>query len=163
MEDAKLLQQAQTVYETICKSFDNKDWKYERHDEDLTIVSGAQGEDLPMRMIIRVNPDAQVVSLYSPMPFNIAEEKRIDAAIAVCVANYGLINGSFDYDLNDGEIRFRLVTSFRESTLSEELFMYMVLVTAKTVDDYNDKFLMVSKGMMSIQQFIEWERQRKNG
>ena len=74
-----------------------------------------------------------------------------------------MINGSFDYDLNDGEIRFRLVTSFRESTLSEELFMYMVLVTAKTVDDYNDKFLMVSKGMMSIQQFIEWERQRKNG
>lgn len=150
MEDAKLLQQAQTVYETICKSLDNRDWKYERHNEDLTIVSWAQGEDFSMCMIIRVNPDAQVVLLYAPMPFNIAEEKRIDAAIAVCVANYGLINRSFDYDLNDGEIRFRLVTSFRESTLSEELFMYMVLVTAKTVDDYNDKFLMVSKGMMSI-------------
>lgn len=163
MEKEKLLQQAQTVYETICKSLDSKDWKYERHDDNLTIVSGAQGEDLPMRMIIVVNPDAQVVSLFSPMPFNISEEKRVDAAIAVCVANYGLINGSFDYDLNDGEIRFRLVTSFRESTLSEELFMYMVLVTAKTVDDYNDKFLMVSKGMMSIKQFMEWENQRKNG
>lgn len=163
MEETKLLQQARSVYETICKSLDNRDWKYERHDDDLTILSEAQGEDLPVSMIIRVDPNAQVVSLYSPMPFNIAEEKRIDAAIAVCVANYGLINGSFDYDLNDGEIRFRLVTSFRESMLSEELFMYMVLVAAATVDDYNDKFLMVSKGIMSIQSFIEWEQQRKNG
>ena len=83
--------------------------------------------------------------------------------MAVCVANYGLVNGTFDYDLSDGEIRFRIVSSFRESILSEELFNYMVLVAASTIDDYNDKFLMVSKGMLTIQQFIEWENGRKNG
>ena len=80
--------------------------------------------------------------------------------MAVCVANYGLINGSFDYDLSDGEIRFRLVSSYRESILSEALFNYMIVVSAGTVDDYNDKFLMVSNGMMSAEDFIKWENER---
>ena len=162
MADEKVLKQAQMVYETICKTLDNRDWKYTRHDEDLTITCGARGEDLPMDIVIIVNPRAQVVSVISPMPFKIAEDKRVDGALAVCVANYGLINGSFDYDLSDGEIRFRLVSSFRESILSEELFNYMIMVSASTVDDYNDKFLMVSKGMLTVQQFVEWEQNRRN-
>lgn len=163
MTDEKNMKQAQTVYETICKTLESRDWNFTRHDEDLTITCGARGEDLPMDIILVVNPRAQVVSLFSPMPFKIAEEKRVDAALAVCIANYGLVNGSFDYDLSDGEIRFRLTSSYRESILSEELFNYMIVVAAGTVDDYNDKFLMISKGMFSIEQFVEWEHNRRNG
>ncbi len=163
MSDEKIMKHAQSVYETICKTLESRDWNFTRHDENLTITCGARGEDLPMDIIIIVNPNAQVVSVYSPMPFKIAEEKRVEAALAVCVANFGLVNGTFDYDFSEGEIRFRIVSSFRESILSEELFNYMVIIAASTVDDYNDKFLMVSKGMMSIQQFIEWENSRRNG
>lgn len=162
MDDEKVLKQAKTVYETICSMLDKNEWKYKRHDEDLVIQCGATGEDLPMDIIIVVNARAQVVSLISPMPFRIAQDKRVDGALAVCAANYGLVNGTFDYNLADGDIRFRMVSSFRESILSEELFLYMIMVSAKTIDDYNDKFLMISKGMWTIQQFIEWENSRKN-
>lgn len=157
MDEAKALKQAQSVYETICKTLDNRQWKYQRHDEDLVISCGARGEDLPMDILLIVNPKAQVVSLISPMPFKISEDKRVDGALAVCVANHGLINGSFDYNLGDGQIRFRLVSSYRESILSEELFNYMIMVSAGTIDQYNDRFLMIAKGAMTIQQFIEAE------
>jgi hypothetical protein len=70
-----------------------------------------------------------------------------------------LKDGSFDYDINDGEIRFRLTSSYRESILSKELFVYMIGVSIGTIDQYNDKFFMLSKGVMSIQQFIEQENQ----
>lgn len=162
MSDEKVMKQAKAVYETICKALDARSWNYKRFDEDMTISCGARGEDLPMDILIVVNPRAQVVSVISPMPYKIAEEKRVDGALAVCIANYGLVNGSFDYDLSDGEIRFRMVSSFRESILSEELFDYMIMVTATTVDDYNDKFLMISKGMFTIEQFVEWENKRRN-
>ena len=33
-------------------------------------------------------------------------------------------------------------------------------VFACTVGAYNDKFLMASKGMLSVQQFAEWEKKR---
>lgn len=163
MTEEKLMKQAQSVYETLCKSLENRDWHFTRHDDTLSITCGARGEDLAMDFIIIVNPRAQVVSLISPMPYKIAENKRVDAALAVCVANNGLINGSFDYDLSDGEIRFRIVSSYRESILGEELFNYMLVVAGGTIDDYNDKFLMISNGMFTVAQFIEWENNRKNG
>ena len=150
------VQTAQMVYETLCNSLTNRDWNFTRHDEDLVITCGARGEDLPVEIIIAVNDKAKVVSLYSPMPFNVNEDKRVDMAVAICMANYKLVNGSFDYDITDGKISFRLVSSFRESVLGEELFNYMLLVSASTVDEYNDKFMMISNGMMSMEQFIEW-------
>lgn len=158
--DEKNLKQAQSVYETVCRALDNRQWKYQRHDEDLTVTCGARGEDLPMDLVIRVHSRAQVVSVISPLPFRIAEDKRAEGAMTVAIANYGFINGTFDYDIRDGEIRFRIVSSYRESILGEELINYMVTIAAGTVDEYNDKFLMVSKGMLDVQQFAEWEEKK---
>lgn len=108
-----------------------------------------------IEFIIRVNPRNELVSFFSKLPFNVEEDKRIDVALAICAVNYWLADGSFDYDLSDGSILFRLTSSYKESTLGEALFEYMVVVSAATVDNYNDKFFMMSKGMMTYQQFIE--------
>ena len=162
MADEKIMKHAQTVYETICSMLTKKDWKFTRHDEDLVITCGARGEDLPMEFVIIVNPKAQVVSMYSNMPYSIGKEKRVEAAVAVHIANHGLINGTFAYDIGAGSIRFRIVSSFRGSILSEELFEYMILVAASTIDQYNDKFLMISNGMLNVQQFAEWDSNRGN-
>lgn len=157
MSEELNMKQAQNVYETVCAALDSRGWKYTRHDDKLAITCGVRGEDLPMDLVIIVNPKAQVVSVISQMPFNIPEDKRAEMAMAVCVANNGLINGTFDFDVLKGVIRFRVVSSYRESILGEELFNYMVSIAAGTVDQYNDKFLMVSKGMMTIQRLIESE------
>ena len=127
MEEERVMKQAKSVYETICKSLENNGWNYTREEEDLVIRCGIRGDDLPMDIVIIVNPKAQVVSLFSPMPYKIKEDKRVEAALAVCVANNGLVNGAFDYDLSDGSIHFRVVSSFRESILGEELFNYMIV------------------------------------
>lgn len=148
---------AKEVYNTLIKMLDNRDWHYEKHEEDLLITSGVKGEDLPIEFIMVVKPQQQVVQFLSRLPFNMPEDKRVEGALAICVANYGLVDGSFDYDINDGEIRYRLTSSYRESTLSEDVFEYMIMVAATTVDEYNDKFFMIAKDMMTIQQFIEKE------
>ena len=162
MEEERVMKQAKSVYETICKSLENNGWNYTREEEDLVIRCGIRGDDLPMDIVIIVNPKAQVVSLFSPMPYKIKEDKRVEAALAVCVANNGLVNGAFDYDLSDGSIHFRVVSSFCESILGEELFNYMIMIAAGTVDIYNDKFLMISNGMMNFQQFLEWDQKRRD-
>ncbi len=151
------MKKAKEVFNTMIKKLDSIGWKYEKHEEKLLIKSGVKGDDLPVEFIVVVNPRNEVVQFLSAMPFNMPEDKRVDGAIAVCVANYGLVDGSFDYDLSDGEIRFRLTSSYRESILSGDLFEYMIMVAASTVDQYNDKFFMISKGMLTIQQFIEQE------
>jgi hypothetical protein len=151
------MEKAKEIFDALVNMLDTRGWKYDKHEEDLLIKSGIKGDDLPIEFIVVVKPRNQVVQLLSRLPFQMPAEKRVEGAIAVCVANNGLVDGSFDYDMSDGDITFRLTSSYRESTLGADLFEYMIMVSAGTIDDYNDKFFMIAKDMMSIQQFIEKE------
>ena len=50
---------------------------------------------------------------------------------------------------------FRMSNSFIESRIGEELFAYLLMAACNVVDEYNDKFLMLGKGNLSLQQFLE--------
>jgi hypothetical protein len=151
------MKKAAEVYETLCSMLDGIGWSYEKVEEKLMIKSGVKGDDLPIDFVVMVRPRNEVVQLLSVMPFNMPEDKRIDGALAICAANFGLIDGSFDYDLSDGQIVFRLTSSYRESLLSEELFKYMVMVSAGTIDKYNDRLFMLAKDMITLEKFLELE------
>lgn len=146
---------ANRVYATLIHMLDTRDWKYEKMEDKKMVKATIQGDDLPIQFIMIVDEEKDVVQFFSSLPFRMAEDKRVDGAIAVCVANYGLCNGSFDYDLRDGEIRFRMTTSYKGGSVSEDLLEQMILVSASTIDNYNDKFFMLGKGKMTIQEFIE--------
>lgn len=157
MSDTKQMQ-AQRVYKSIINMLDERDWKYERHDEDLLIKSGIKGEDLPIEFILFVDADRELIRLLSKLPFSIPDDKKVDTAVAVCAANNCMINGCFDYDMDDGDITFRLVSSYKSgSVLSDDLLEYMILVSASTIDKYNDKFFMLAKGMLTAEQFLKQE------
>ena len=157
MAEEMNMQKAKQVFDTMIRMLDTRGWHYEKHEDDLLIKSGIRGDDLPIEFIVVVKPQQQIVQFLSRLPFSIPEDKRVDAALVVCVANYGLVDGSFDYNLSDGDITFRLNSSYRESTLGEDLFEYIIMCAAATVDNYNDKFFMLAKGMMTVQQFLEQE------
>ncbi len=159
MADEIKIEQAKKVYVNMCAALTVKGWNFKRFDDDLAISLSARGDDIPIDVVMQVNAKSQVVTLFSPIKFDIPEDKRLDLAVAVCISNYGLVNGSFDYDISDGDLRFRLTTSYIESSLGDELFNYMLLVSAGTVDKYNDKFLSLAKGLIDLEKFIELEKQ----
>lgn len=150
---------AKNTYYTLCTKLDQMGWKYEKFEENLVVKSGVRGDDLPIEFIIVVNSDTQIVRFMSKLPYNIPEDKRVDVAIAICAANNGLVDGNFDYDVLTGEIVFRLTANFRDSILGGDIFEYMVIVGSKIVDKYNDRLLMLSKGMLSIKQFLSEEQE----
>ena len=154
---AENMKKALEVYNTLCNMLDHKGWKYNKMEDELMIKSGVRGDDFPIDFYMRVNPRNEVVSFISLLPFTVAEDKRVDLAIAICAANYGLVDGSFDFDITDGSIMFRLTSSYKDSALGEDLFEYMLMVSASTIDEYNDKFFMITKGMLPLEQFIASE------
>lgn len=153
MEDERKQKLAQNVYSNICSMFEDMNFNHERDDEKLVIRSTVHGDDIPMDMVIIVNPDAQTVSFFSPMPFKVPDDKISEMAIAIAIANNGLRNGSFDFDISDGKIIFRMTACYIDSILGKELYRMMLIVSSNTIDRYNDKFLMLSNGMISLEQF----------
>lgn len=156
--DANKAARAQKTYNDLCTHLDSLGLKYTRHDDGKFITLTMHGDDLPIEMILSVREKPQVVSLFAPIRPKAPEDKRIDAAVAVNVANYGIVFGSFDYDISGGDIRWRAVLPYCNTDITKEQIEYLVLVSAHTVERYNDKFLMFNKGMMSLEQFIESEK-----
>lgn len=149
--------QAKRAYATVIAMMDNDNLKYSRDDENLRIELGFNTDDLDVNVKFMIDEERELVRIFSFLPFKFPEDKRIEGAVATCVANHGMVNGSFDYDFSDGEILFKLVNSYKGDCFSEEAARYMLSVVVSTVDNYNDRFFALAKGMMTLSDFVEKE------
>ena len=144
------------VYKAFQAHLDKNKFKYNAHDEDLVISLTVNGDDLPINTVIRViekRDVAQILCFCGKVP----EDKRIDLAAAVAVANYGMVNGCFDYDISDGELRFRVTHNYTDGVPSDEVIRYLLGIAFNTTDKYNDKLFMLGKGMITLEKFVEVE------
>ncbi len=149
--DAKAL----AVFDTVCRAIDDENLKYDTNKEDMVVYLSARGDDLPINVIFKVDTNRCVLTVHSPLGTKAEEDKRIEFAIAVNAANYALVNGSFDYDISDGIIVFRMAQPFFDGFISEKVVKYLLYCVFSTVDEYNDRFLMLAKGMIDLSKFIE--------
>ena len=152
--DEEKMARAKQALDTLCAALDAEDWNYQKDEEKLEMTCTVQGEDLPMEISVRMVPKQQIALLMSEMPFRVPEDKLVEMAVAVTIANDSLVDGSFDYDIRSGRIWFRLTSSFMDSQVSMEMFTYMVYCSCQTVDEFNDKFLMIAKGAMSANDLL---------
>lgn len=155
MADKKQLKNAKLVFDTLCETLDDRKWRYDKHLEDLCVTFSVSGDDIPMEFIVAIDAERDLVRLMSLLPFKFSEQKRVEGAIATCQANFRLADGSFDYNFKNGAVVFRMTSSFKDSLISKELFEYMVGCACYTVDEFNDQFLMIDKGMLSIEDFFK--------
>ena len=146
---------AKRAFETFCSMMDKREWNYEKDAENLRIETGARGDDLPISLKVAFDPDCALVLLYSPFAFNIPQEQMEQAALAICIINDNLIDGNFDLDVTNGRLCYRMSMSFRESLISEEAFDFFLGFAIHVTDEYNDKLLMLAKGMLTPGQLLE--------
>ena len=154
MADQMKLDAARSVYETLCGTLERAKVIFTRNDEALRVDYTYKGDDLLMPFMFIVDPDREFVSLISPMSPRVKEEKRLDMAVALSLLNYRLAFGCFDLDMNDGELRFRMVNCFRDTPLSDEVFAMMVQTGHAIVEKYNDKLYALATGIISLEQFV---------
>ncbi len=155
--DEKKLAEAKEVYKALCQFLDEDGWKYDKNEEDLVITSGASGEDLPIQFMVKVDAERGVIRTLSRMPLSVPEDKRLDMAIAVSIINNKLIEGCFEFNIANESIIFSMINCFAGATLGKGAFAHIIIRFCKTVDMYNDKLLMLAKGLVTLEQFIESE------
>lgn len=159
MAEDKQNENAVIAYTSLCQMLDEEGWTYDKHDDEMTIDLTVTGDDLPMSSTIEIDTERQTVIMMSPMPFKVPSDKRFDLAIAVSLANYGMVDGSFDYNFLEGDIAFRITSSFIDSMLGKDLFKYMTYTAFSTIDKYNDKFLKIAATKMSVAEIIEFMKE----
>lgn len=153
MADVKV-ERAQRTFATLCRALTDMGLPFNKDEAQLIIECNARGEDLPMKIRVRVDPERQITTLISYIPFTVPQDKRFEMAIAISLVNNSLADGSFDYNIGEGDIFFRMTSSFIDSEVGDDVFKYMIACSFGTIDEYNDKFLMLNKGLIGIDYFM---------
>ena len=149
--DAKAL----AIYNTVCRALDSSDLKYHEDKENLIVFLTARGEDLPINVLFRVDTDRNVLTVHSLLDAEASDDKKVEFAVATNAANYALVNGAFDFDIDNGKVTYRMAQPCFDGGISEKIVTYMIYSVFSTVDEYNDRFLMLGKGVIDLAKFIE--------
>jgi hypothetical protein len=93
------------------------------------------------RFTILITEDLNHLEYIACCPFRVRKELRSSVAELIARANFGMLDGKFEIDMNDGEIRFHLVHALGDGELSVEMVERLYNSCVFTLDRYIPAFM----------------------
>ncbi len=147
--------QAQEFFDELCLKLGRLGYAVKRNDDTLRAWFDIIGEDVPMSFEMHVDMYGRVVVLNSPIPIFMRRTKESDVAVAACAVSNRLIDGSFGWISDESRVSFKMTAPYFESGISDELLRYMIKCSLNTVEAFNDRFLELNKGYISLKNFLK--------
>ncbi len=131
------------------KEFDCN-FNYIKEIDTFNLGLALQSKMKTVDVFIHVCDDEYVV--YGLLPIGAdASDKKMMASMSefICRVNYGLKNGCFELDMDDGEIKYRTYVDCEESIPSIEVVRNSILCLAAMVEKYSEGILDIVFGNVS--------------
>ena len=123
------------LYEQMAKFFQTDGWPCQA-DGESTLQTSCQGENGRWFCHASAREDPALFVMYSMFPVTIPEAKRMRVAEYLMRANYGLVIGNFELDLDGGELRFRTSLDIEDAAFASELLKPLVYTNVRMMDRY---------------------------
>jgi hypothetical protein len=91
----------------VCEALEVQDVMYKLGSEHRYVIFRLAGEHTTYDMLISANETTRIVVCYAAVANRVPAERRVALCELLARINYGLTLGSFDMDMNDGEVRCR--------------------------------------------------------
>jgi hypothetical protein len=121
------------------------DWSFEKKAEDI-IACGVNTDNSSYRMYIRAHEDRRVLLVYVVLPSKIPAHQRESIAEYIARANYGLWIGNLEFDMNDGEVRYKTSIDVDGGELTARMVSSLFSYAIHTMDKYFPGFMAVCYG-----------------
>lgn len=156
MTNSDGMQTALDNFSKLCAVLDDNKIKYEKNQDELSVHFLVKGKELPVEILIKFNPQLELLTLYSPLPFTVKEDNRKSAAVGVARVNFGMPDGNFDFNYSTGKIVFRMTAGIANSILGKDAFEYVLFTAIQTAEEYGGKLLTVCEKNMSVDQICNF-------
>lgn len=100
------------------------------------------------------NEESQLL-FYAYCPESVPEDRRLAMSEFLTRANYGLVLGNFEMDMNDGEVRFKTSIDVEGTTLTPELIKPIIYANVLTADEYLPGIFAVMRGEKTPAEALE--------
>ena len=144
------------IVDAIRKWLDDDDWHYEYNAEKHLFKMGIslKSKIKSGRIFIDVKKDSYVVYLYAPIGGD--KENLAELTKYLTMANYGLLNGNFELDVRDGEVRYKTyVNCDGLEALSSAVIQDSVYVGCIMMDRYGDGIAALALGFSDAETEIK--------
>ena len=146
---------ASRIMAALTAFFDEEDWSYSRLPDRPILKLGYAGKTGNWTCYAQVRELDEQVLFYSICPLSISPGKRLAVAEFLTRANYGLIIGNFEMDLDDGEIRYKTSLDAESSELSSSMIRNAVYASVLMMDKYLPGILSILGGNVPPKQAID--------
>ena len=129
----------QDLIDRVRDYMDKDDWKYEYVEDRNLIRAGVnlKCKLQSVKMYITFNDNGYTVISVPPMKAD--EASRTNVMEYITRANYGLRNGNFEMDVNDGEIRYKCYVNVKGmNDVSDDIIDDSIKLPALMIDRYGD-------------------------
>lgn len=151
----KQLAQARKTINSICAMLAESGTKYTLNDEKLYVKVVFASDDFPIEIYFRARPENELLTVTSVLPFSIPEDGRVNVAVAAMMLNSSSYDGTWSIDLSDGYMSFIITNSYIDSILGKECFHSLMGLAYNATKMCADKFFILGKGYMTVQQFCQ--------
>lgn len=155
--DSQIEEEKQTsIFDVVINFFKENNWSVSQHETEPILYMGYQGENGDWTCTVRTREKPSQFVFYSVCPVNIPQKKRLVIAEFLTRANFGLIVGNFEMDLQDGEVRYKTYAiNGKNNLLNSELIGQLIFVNVMTMDKYLPALMSVLYANVSIDQAIQ--------
>lgn len=129
--------------------FTEQGWPFDVVRGAPVLVSELSGPLETWKFFAQVIEEQRRIAFYSVCPITVPEGRRPEVADFLTRANYGLANGNFELDFEDGEIRFKTVLEVDES-LSPRLVKKVVRFNGLAMETYLPGIAALVTGMPAL-------------
>lgn len=128
-------------------------WSFQEEEDEKAYVFRFElhGEDFPIKLIVVFEKDMPRFSVLSGLPGSIPGEKRAEACSLLNLINDASDFGKITMNAANGNLRFRYCAFYDQCLLGDAFFKQVIYNCANYIDDFNDRLLMYSKGMVTAE------------
>lgn len=134
------------ICQAVSKYFKEENLKFsDFNDKNIAYISFNLDSELSsLGFVIRA--ENGMLMFRSVLPVKAEESSRAVVAEYLLRANYGMKNGCFDFDFNDGEISFRVFLYCADAVPTKKQVFYAMKLSIAMVKRYDDGLLKVMHG-----------------
>ena len=137
------------LFEAAKRFFEDDDWPIQPAEREPILFTRFRGRNGEWSCQARVHVKQERFVFYSFCPLTCPPDKLIAMAVFVTRANYGMIIGNFELDLESGELRYKTSIDVEGAELTSPLIQHMVYANVMMMDNYLPGVMAVIAGTSS--------------
>jgi hypothetical protein len=141
---------SETLLEELKRVFVENGWPYSEVTGAPVIVSELSGPEGSWDFYAQAVEEKDLVLLYSIAPQRVPEEHRLAVSEFLTRANYGLADGNFELDYDDGEVRFKSVLHAPAHELDRLMVKRVVRLNGTALETYLPAIASVIAGEVAV-------------